>query len=139
MRVAQTSVDRAQVVVKSVKALVDAKLRPGADLSRADTELDAAMTQLLQAQQSSAVAKTSLAEFTGTDAKTFTAVPGHLLDAVYRRRYLRVPGDLSKNPAAQEQAGRDTRNRNPEWTSCSIRIDPRSSCRQRHTDVAAVL
>jgi len=41
VRVAQASVDRSQVVIRSVKALVDAKLRPGADLSRADTELDA--------------------------------------------------------------------------------------------------
>ncbi|HEY7304773.1 MAG TPA: TolC family protein [Bryobacteraceae bacterium] len=104
VRVAQASVDRAQIVVKSVKALVDAKLRPGADLSRADMELDAAMTQLLQAQQSSEVARTSVAEFTGTDAKTFAAVPGHLLE--------RLPettgedaADLSNNPAAREQAG----------------------------------
>ena len=104
VRVAQTSIDRAQVVVNVVKALVDAKLRPGADLSRADTELHAAMTQLLQAQQSSAVAKTSLAEFTGTDAKTFSALPGHLLDGLPETVF-EGTGDLSKNPSAQEQEG----------------------------------
>ncbi|MFL6416303.1 MAG: hypothetical protein ACJ74Y_11630, partial [Bryobacteraceae bacterium] len=63
-----------------MKALVDAKLRPGADLSRADIELDAATTQLLQAEQSVAVARTSVAEFTGTDAKALVALRGHLLD-----------------------------------------------------------
>jgi outer membrane protein TolC len=104
VRVAQASVDRAQVVVKSVKALVNAKLRPGADLSRADTELDAAMTQLLQAQQSRDVARTSIAEFTGADAKTFAAVPGHLLERLPPTA-VNDASDLSKNPAAREQAG----------------------------------
>jgi outer membrane protein TolC len=104
VRVAQASVDRAQVVVTSVKALVDAKLRPGADLSRADTELDAAMTQLLQAQQSSAVARTSVAEFTGTDAKAFAAAPGHLLERLPETT-IGGAADLSKNPVAREQKG----------------------------------
>jgi outer membrane protein TolC len=104
VRVAQASVDRAQIVVKSVKALVDAKLRPGADLSRADTELDAATTQLLQAEQSSEVARTSVAEFTGTDAKTFAAVPGRLLEQLPETTGEGAV-DLSKNPAAREQVG----------------------------------
>ena len=104
VRVAQASVDRAQVVVKSVKALVDAKLRPGADLSRANTELDAAITQLLQAQQSTAVARASLAELTGTNVTTFAAVPGPLLDRLPETTG-EAAADLSKNPAAREQAG----------------------------------
>lgn len=104
VRVAQASVDRAQVVVKAVKALVDAKLRPGADLSRADTELDAAVTQLLQAQQSSEIARTSVAEFTGADAKTFAALPGHLVEQLPETTGERAK-DLSGNPAAREQAG----------------------------------
>jgi outer membrane protein TolC len=104
VRVAQASMDRAQIVVSSVKALVDAKLRPGADLSRADTELDAAVTQLLQAQQSREVARTSVAEFTGTDAKAFTAVPGHLLEQLPEST-VESAADLAKNPAAREQAG----------------------------------
>ncbi|MFL6414195.1 MAG: TolC family protein, partial [Bryobacteraceae bacterium] len=104
VRVAQASVDRAQVVVKAVKALVDAKLRPGADLSRADIELDAAMTQLLQAEQSGAVARTSVAEFTGTDAKALVALRGHLLDELPETTAGSTE-DLSKNPAAREQAG----------------------------------
>ena len=48
VRAAQAAVDRSQVLARSVTALVNAQLRPGADLSRANTELDAAETQLIQ-------------------------------------------------------------------------------------------
>lgn len=103
VRAAQAAVDRSQVLVGSVKALVDAQLRPGADLSRADTELDAAETQLLQAQQAVAVAKASLAEFTGVDVKTVAAVPGSLLNLPAEPSV--ASPDLANNPAAKEQAG----------------------------------
>ena len=104
VQAAQASVHRAEVVVESVRALVNAKLRPGADLSRADTELDAATTQLLQAEQSSAVAKTSVAEFTGTEAKTIAIVPGALLRRLPETAR-EAASDVSKNPLAREQAG----------------------------------
>jgi outer membrane protein len=103
VRAAQAAVDRAQVFVRSVKASVDARLRPGADLSRADTELDAAETQLLQAQQSVAVAKSSLAEFTGLDLATIAAEPGSLLNAPSETPVKTM--DLANNPVAKEQAG----------------------------------
>jgi len=103
VRAAQAAVDRAQVLVRSVKATVDARLRPGADLSRADTELDAAATQLLQAEQSVAVAKTSLAEFTGVDVGTITVEACNLLDLPSES--LGTTADLANNPAAQQQAG----------------------------------
>jgi outer membrane protein TolC len=103
VRAAQAAVDRAQVLVRSVKASVDAQLRPGADLSRADTELDAAVTQLMQAEQSVDVARAALAEYTGTDIKTIAVAPGTLLqlppDATS------MTADLANNPAAKEQAG----------------------------------
>ncbi len=103
VRAAQAAVDRSQVLVRSVKALVDARLRPGADLSRADTELDAAETQLLQAEQSVAVAKSSLAEFTETDFKTIAVAPGSLLNLPAIESA--ATADLANNPAAKEQAG----------------------------------
>ncbi|MBV8068591.1 MAG: TolC family protein [Acidobacteriaceae bacterium] len=103
VRVAQASIDRAQIIIQSVKALVDAKLRPGADLSRADTELDAAMTELMQAQQARDVAKTAVAEFTGADTRTFRASPGHLLERLPEAQ-VNTLADLSANPAAKEQA-----------------------------------
>ena len=61
VRAAQAAVDRSQVLARSVTALVNAQLRPGADLSRANTELDAAETQLIQANQSVDVARTAVA------------------------------------------------------------------------------
>jgi outer membrane protein TolC len=104
VRAAQAAVDRAQVLVRSVQALVDAKLRPGADLSRADTELDAAETQLLQAQQSAGVARASLAEFIGTDVKNADFAADRLLNALPETSST-PPSDLANNPAAKEQAG----------------------------------
>lgn len=103
VRVAEASLERAQIIVRSVKALVDAKLRPGADLSRTDTEFDAAMTQLMQARQARDVAKASVAEFAGADVNTLRAVPGHLLDRL-PDAVVNHAADLSANPAAKEQA-----------------------------------
>src|SRR5207247_6036178 len=44
VRAAQAGVDRGEVLVRSVRALVDAQLRPGAELARAEAELGAAQT-----------------------------------------------------------------------------------------------
>ncbi len=100
---ANAAVDRARVLARSVKASVDAQLRAGADLSRADTELDAAQVQLLQAEQSVEVAKASLAEFTGVNAKAIVAAPGSLLDLP--PEWPVETADFAKNPTAAEQAG----------------------------------
>ncbi len=99
---AQSAVDRAQVLVRSVRASVDARLRPGADLSRASTELDAAETQLLQAEQSVSVAKAALAEYTGMDVKSIDVTPGNLLQL--SSDAIATTTDLANNPAAKEQA-----------------------------------
>jgi outer membrane protein TolC len=103
VRAAQAAVDRAQVLVRSVKASVDARLRPGADLSRADTELDAADTQLMQAEQSVDVARAALAEYTGTNTKSIAVAPGALLQLPPENTS--ITADLANNPAAKEQAG----------------------------------
>jgi outer membrane protein len=67
VRAAQAGVDRAGVVLRTTKALVDAQLRPGADQSRAEAELAAALTQLIQAQQAVEVARATVAQFVGID------------------------------------------------------------------------
>lgn len=101
VRASQAAVDRARALVGSVKALVNASLRPGADLSRANTELDAAETQLFQSQQAAQVALTAVAQYTGIDAKSIQEIPGKLLQL--------PPGedgsakDVEGNPAAREQ------------------------------------
>ena len=46
---------------------MNAQLRPGADQSRAEAELAAARTQLIQAQQAMDVSRDTLAQFSGAD------------------------------------------------------------------------
>ena len=51
VRAAQAGVERAESVVRTTDALANAQLRPGADSSRAQAELAAARTQLIQSRQ----------------------------------------------------------------------------------------
>lgn len=72
-------VDRRTVFARSVHALVDAHLRPGADDSRAQAELAAARTQMIVAEQNVAVARASLAELLGLAGTEVDVAPGRLL------------------------------------------------------------
>src|SRR5438046_8387829 len=71
-RAAQAGVDRADVLVRSVRALVDNQLRPGAELSRSQAELAAAQTQVARAQQAVEVSRAVLAQFIGADPRQIT-------------------------------------------------------------------
>src|SRR5437867_10295181 len=79
VRAAQAGVDRAEVLVRSVRALVDAQLRPGADASRAEAELAAARTQVARAQQAVAVSRAALAQFVGGDPRQISLAAPKLL------------------------------------------------------------
>jgi outer membrane protein len=80
VKAARASVDRAQVFVTIVKAVVDQNLRPGADLSRAEAELAIARTNLVRAESAQRVSVAQLAEALGdSNAITITVVPGKLL------------------------------------------------------------
>src|SRR2546426_276240 len=79
VRAAQAGVDRANVLVRSIRALTDAQLRPGADLSRAEAELAAARTQVARAQQATEVARAVLAQFVGVDPAQITLAAPKLL------------------------------------------------------------
>jgi outer membrane protein TolC len=70
VRAAQAGVDRAEAIAKTITALVNAQLRPGADRSRADAEVAAARTQLIQAESAVEVARATLAQFTGANPAT---------------------------------------------------------------------
>src|SRR6185503_9890602 len=48
---AKANVDRRETLAKAIHVLVDNQLRPGADASRADAELAAALTQFIRANQ----------------------------------------------------------------------------------------
>ena len=79
VRAAQAGVDRAETVVKTITAQVNAQLRPGADQSRAQAELAAARTLLIQAQQAVEVSRANLSQFVGTDPSQIAVVTGSLV------------------------------------------------------------
>jgi outer membrane protein TolC len=101
VRAGQAGVDRTEILIKIVDALVRAELRPGAELSRARAEQAAARTQLIRAEQAVAETKAALAQLLGIDPVQVAALPGNLLN---------LPSDvpppaeqLANNPIAQEQ------------------------------------
>jgi len=78
-RAAQAGVERADAVVRTITAQVNAQLRPGADQSRAEAERAAAETQLIEAQQAVDVARANLAQFVGGDPSSVAITAGSLL------------------------------------------------------------
>lgn len=100
-RAAQAAVDRSEVLLRSTRALVDAQLRPGADASRAEAELAAARTQLVQAQQAVEISKTVLAQFVGLQPQQLTLVAPKLLDLPAEQ--VVASFDSAHNPVTAEQ------------------------------------
>jgi outer membrane protein len=78
VRAAQAGADRAAEFVTTITAQVNAELRPGADQSRAEAELAAARTQLIQAQQAIEVSRATLSQFIGSDPSQIAVAIGHL-------------------------------------------------------------
>jgi outer membrane protein TolC len=101
VRAAQAGVHRAEVLVRTIGALVNAQLRPGADASRAQAELSAARTQLIQAQQAVEVARANLSQFVGMDPSQITASAPKLLQLPPERTVAHA--DTGTNPLALEQ------------------------------------
>jgi outer membrane protein len=101
VRAAQAGVDRAQVLAQAVRAQADAQLRPGADASRADAELAAARTQLVQAQLAEQVARALLSQFLGIPPQQITLSAPRLLQLPPEQSA--APLDTAQNPAVAEQ------------------------------------
>jgi len=100
-KAAQAGVDRADAVVRTTHAQVNAQLRPGADSSRAEAERAAAQTQLIQARQAVEVARAALAQFVVVDpAQIVIDAPG-LLQLPPERAPEAV--DFKANPITVEQ------------------------------------
>jgi outer membrane protein TolC len=98
---AQAAVDRADVILRSITALTNAELRPGADRSRAEAELAAARTQVAQAQQAVDIARVTISQFTGVEAARISlAAPS--LAKLPDPRPETAPA-ISANPIAAEQ------------------------------------
>src|SRR6185436_7354390 len=64
---AQADVERRDALSRTVHALVDNQLRPGADASRADAERAAAQTRLIQARQAFAIAQLMMTRLLGME------------------------------------------------------------------------
>ena len=102
VRAAHAGVDRARTIVGAIAAQVNAELRPGADQSRAEAELAAASTQLIQAEQAVEVSRATLSQFTGLDSPTIALDPEGLL-----RPPPRGPDDLTVAKAADNPISRE--------------------------------
>ena len=101
VRAAQAGVDRAQVLLRTIGALADAQLRPGADVSRAQAELTAAQTQVIQAQQATDVARANVAQFVGIEPRQVAVTYPKLLELPSVQTV--PPLDPAMNPIAAEQ------------------------------------
>ncbi len=101
VRAAQAGVDRAQIIARTTNALVNAQLRPGADQSRAEAELAAAQTQVIQAQQAVEVARANLSRFVGQDPALIGTTAPRLLELPPAAPV--APLDAAVNPIAVEQ------------------------------------
>jgi outer membrane protein TolC len=102
VRAAQAGVDRAEIILGTITALVNAQLRPGADASRAEAELAAARTQFIQAQQATEIARATLAQFVGVEpAQIEISAPG-LVQMPPDRPVAAL--DTTSNPIVVEQS-----------------------------------
>jgi outer membrane protein len=102
VQAAQAGVTRAEVLLRTINAQVNAQLRPGADASRAEAELAAARTQLIQAEQATEVARALVSQFVGTE-------PGGIVISAPRLQQIppermAPPLDTAVNPIAVEQS-----------------------------------
>ena len=101
VRAAQAGVERADVIARTINALVNAQLRPGADASRAEAELAAARTLLIQAQQAVEVARVNVSQFVGLPPTQIVVAAPKLLELPPERTV--VPLATASNPLAVEQ------------------------------------
>ena len=101
VRAAQAGVDRTEVLARTIHALVNAQLRPGADASRAEAELAAARTQLIQAQQAVEVGRANLSRFVGLEPAQIAISAPRLLQLPPQRTA--PPLDTGGNPISMEQ------------------------------------
>jgi outer membrane protein TolC len=98
---AQAGVDRAEAIQKTIRALVSSELRPGADGSRADAEVAAARTQLIQAQQAVDVARAVVSQFTGSEPSQIVIQSQNLRQMPPEQGTM--PANPAANPIALEQ------------------------------------
>jgi len=104
--VSQADLDQRQVFARSVHTLVDARLRPGADASRADAEVATARTRLIEAQRDEQVGSVALAQVLGLAGASVSIQPGPFLQTPPEPAWVELPA--AQTPAALVQQGRVT-------------------------------
>jgi outer membrane protein len=102
VRAAQAGVDRGETILRTIQALVDAELRPGADRSRAEAELAAARTQLIQTEQATEVARATVAQFVGMEPAVIVISAPALAQLPLEQSA--APLDTAAHPQAREQS-----------------------------------
>lgn len=102
VRAARAGADRAETILKTIAAQVSAELRPGADRSRAEAELGAARTQVIQAEQAIDVSRATLAQFTGAEPSQILVTPAGL--AQMPADQAPAPFNAAANPESIEQS-----------------------------------
>lgn len=100
----QADVNRRTVFARSVHALVDAHLRPGADASRVDAELAAARNSLILAVENQQVVNAALAEVLGLAGRRVAVLPGPFMSTPPDEVWSSHPA--SSHPAAVAAMGR---------------------------------
>ena len=101
VKTAQANVNRWEVFDKAIHVLVDNQLRPGADASRADAELAAARTRLIQAQTAERTTRAGFADILGIAGTKVDVDPGQLLASAPEENIPALP--LASHPAASAQ------------------------------------
>lgn len=101
VRAAQAGVERAQTILRTTDALANAQLRPGADASRAQAELAAARTQLIQSRQAVEVARATLSQFVGLQPDQILIAASGLLQLPASQTPAQT--DFNSNPITVEQ------------------------------------
>jgi outer membrane protein TolC len=90
-----------QILQRSIHALVNAQLRPGADESRVAAELAMAQTQIAQAEQAIDIARATLSEFVGLDPSQLNPDAGKLMGPAPETP--EAPFNAAETPLAREQ------------------------------------
>src|SRR5436190_19801251 len=95
----RADLDRRDVLLRALQALVTNQLRPGADRSRAEAERAAAQTRLLQAQQALTIGQATLARVLGSRTGGVTIAGEALLARLPTADV--VPAAVAAHPLAQ--------------------------------------
>ena len=91
---AEADVQRRDVLARAARVLVENQLRPGAEASRAEAELAAARTRVIQARRAVVIARHTLSQMLGIPGGVVDVNASRLLDTV-------LPGGASSTPAAE--------------------------------------